>query len=54
MMESVGSFPPRFVVTYQKIKVSAAPLSSKIVVSVGERPIKFKVNDIPDPTQGNC
>ena len=52
-MESVGSYPPRFVVTYCTKNVPYEPLSSKITVSTGEEwGATFQVNDISDILQG--
>ncbi|XP_065905175.1 uncharacterized protein [Dysidea avara] len=51
-MESVGSYPPRFVVTYCTKNVPYEPLSSKITVSTGEEwGATFQVNDISDILQ---
>jgi len=51
-MESIGSFPPRFVVSYEKIIPNALKLSSKIIVSTGTKDMTFQVNDMSDPIQG--
>ena len=48
-MESIGSFPPRFVVSYEKIIPNALKLSSKIIVSTGTKSMTFHMSS---PLQG--
>jgi len=40
-MESISSFPPRFVVSYEKIIPNALKLSSKLIVSTGTKIMTF-------------
>jgi len=47
-LENIGSFPPRFVVTYKR-NVFGTPLSSTIIVSTGESEMIFQVTDDSDP-----
>ena len=53
MLESKCGFPPRFVVTYNRI-VSDAQLNSKIIMSTGESELDmtFQVSDHSDPIRG--
>ena len=51
-MESIGSFPPRFVVSYEKIIANALKMSSKVIISTGTKAMTFQVNDMSYPMPG--
>lgn len=53
MMESIGSFPPRFVVTYSRTHPNVL-LNSKVIISAGARVMTFQVNDNSNTQKGKC